>query len=326
MSTHPAIDPQSPRRRPAAAASAATFEPDAIGLRLHREQAKTFYARAVLLQVRLGTDTTSGGPWLAETRRLVHRLVDLVHEDDTTLLGLVTIKSLETPEGRRVRTHAVNVAILSLVLSRQAGLPRQAMAEVAMAALLHDVGLDATEDSALHGLHGAECLLQLGPIESVVRPALVALEHHVEGDLAECGTSTRIVQIADLYDTLTARGGAAATPDRVLSFLLRQRGASCDPTLVKALAHALGVYPPGTLVRLEGGETGVVLRANRHPDLLDRPLVRVLRDASGKRCETVRTIDLAARDENGHFVAAIATSLAPAAHEESPAAIFLGAR
>jgi hypothetical protein len=256
----------------------------------------------------------------------VQRLVDLVHEDDTALLGLVTIKSVEAPDGRRVRTHAVNVAILSLVLSRQAGLGRTAMAEVGLAALLHDVGLDATEDAALHGLHGAECLLQLGPVESVARPALVALEHHVEGGAAECDASTRIVQIADIYDSLTARGGPAATPDRVLSFLLRQRGTSCDATLAKALAHALGVYPPGTLVRLDGGEIGVVLRANRDKDLLDRPLVRILCDSSGKPVSTVRTVDLAARDEQGQFVAAIATSLAPQTREQSPAAIFLGTR
>jgi hypothetical protein len=43
-------------------------------------------------------------------------------------------------------------------------------------------------------------------------------------------------------------------------------------------------------------------------------------------CESVRTIDLAVRDEHGEFVAAIATSLAPAAREESPTAVFLGTR
>jgi HD-GYP domain-containing protein (c-di-GMP phosphodiesterase class II) len=187
---------------------------------------------------------------------------------------------------------------------------RAALAELGLAALLHDIGLDATGDTALHGLHGAECLLQLGPVESVARPALVALEHHEEGAAAsECDTATRIIQIADAYDTLTARGGNA-TPDRVLAFLLDDAAKHSDATLVKMLARALGMYPPGTVVRLAGGEVGVVLRANRDARLLDRPLVQVLRDASGRPCETVRTIDLAVRDERG-FVAAILAAVAP---------------
>src|SRR5262245_13233281 len=103
---------------PTSAVAARLVAPDAVGLRLHRELAKALSAHAVRLQLRLGSDTASSHPWLAEARRLVQRLVDLAFEDDTTLVALTAIKSIATADERRVRTHAINVAILSLVLAR----------------------------------------------------------------------------------------------------------------------------------------------------------------------------------------------------------------
>jgi HD superfamily phosphodiesterase len=305
-------------------------EPDAVGLRLHRELARSLYASAVRLQARIGADALEGKPWLAEARRLVQRMVDLVEEDATTLVGLTSVKALAPQHSSTVvRTHGVNVAILSIVLGREAALRRADLAEVGLAAFLHDVGLDATGDPNVHALHGAECLLQLGPVETVLRPALVALEHHVQEDALEDASAverdavTRIVQIADAYDTLTACCGAVGRPDRVLRFLLQQGAKRFDSALVKLLARALGIYPPSTIVRLDNGDVGVVLRSHRDPAQLDRPLVRVVRDAAGKVRTGVVTVDLAERDTLG-YVRRIVESLDPEPLGISPAAVFLG--
>jgi hypothetical protein len=305
-------------------------ESDAVGLRLHRELARSLYARTVRLQSRLGADALEGRPWLAEARRLVQHMVDLVHEDPSPLVGLTTVKSM-VPGGavRMVRTHAANVAILSVVVAREARLGRNDQVEVGLAGLLHDVGLDATQDTSRHALHGAECLLQLGPVDHVARPALVALEHHLEPEASggapagERDAATRVVRIADAYDTLTARGPSGARPDRVLRFLLHESGSRFDAPLVKLFARSLGAYPPGTTVRLTNGEVGVVLRSCRDVNRLDRPLVRVLRDASGRVLDGCLTVDLAA-PSGTRTERRIAASIDPAPLGIAPAAVFLG--
>ena len=312
------------------ARSSRLHEPDAVGLRVHRELSRSVYARTVRLQARIGSDALDGKPWLAEARRLIQRLVELVEEDSTALVGLTTIKAIALPEsGQVVRTHGVNVAILAIVLARAARVRRSDLAEVGIAALLHDVGLDATGDPSVHALHGAECLLQLGPVDKVMRPALVALEHHApEDELDETSAferdaATRIVQVVDAYDTLTAGCGGAGRPDRVVRFLLREAGKRFDAALVKLLAHALGIYPPGTVVRLLTGEIGIVLRPNHDPQKLDRPLVRILRDASGAPRAGIATLDLAERNASG-FVHTIERSVDPLPLGIAPAAVFLG--
>jgi hypothetical protein len=307
-----------------------TTEPDAVGLRLHRELARSLYAGSVRLQARIGADAMEGKPWLADARRLVQRMVDLMQEDATALVSLTSIKAVQTRKTHGfVRTHGVNVAILSILLGRQARLSRPNLAEVGLAGFMHDVGRDATGDSGVHALHGAECLLQLGPAEMVMRPALVALEHHIqeeeqgEATLGEPDAATRIVRVADAYDTLTACTGAAGRPDRVLRFLLRQAGKRFDAVLVKLLAHALGVYPPGTVVRLDSGDVGIVMRPSRDPRHLDRPLVRLLRDPAGRPSPGVATADLSERGAHG-YVRTIACALDPATVGLAPTAILLG--
>jgi hypothetical protein len=298
--------------------------------RLHREQSKQAYAQAARLESQLG----SAGQWpqLAALRRVVQRLVDLVLEDDTTLLGLTAVKALRTPaRGTLLPTHGVNVAVLSLVLAREVGLGREELVEVGLAALAHAAGPDSIADPMLRALRGADFLLQMGPIAGVVRPVLAAVEQqaHEEtpGQLvspASRDLASRIVQIARAYDALTAHGGRAGRPDMVLRRLLTHDNSQLDRTLLKLFAHAVGIYPPGTVVRLAGGEVGVVLRPNRDPELLDRPQVRLLFDATGEPLAVTTVVDLAARDERG-FSLSVAAAVDAEALGVTPGAVFTGA-
>lgn len=298
--------------------------------RLDRELSKQAYAQAARLESKLGS--AAGLPRLADLRRVVQRLVDLVLEDDTTLLGLTAVKALRTSgSGALLPTHGVNVAVLSLVLAREVGLAREEMVDVGLAALAHDAGPDSIADPMQRALRGARFLLQMGPIASVVRPVLAAVEQHAHeeapGRLVSPETrdlTTRIVQIARAYDALTAHGGRDGRPDRVLALLLADEGGGLDPTLLKLFVHAVGIYPPGTVVRLDGGEVGVVLRPNRDPERLDRPHVRLLLDPSGQPLASAPVVDLAARDARG-FVRSVAAVLDAEPLGLTPGAVFTGA-
>ncbi len=298
--------------------------------RLAREQSKQAYAQAARLESKLGNPEER--PRLADLRRVVQRLVDLVLEDDTTLLGLTAVKALRNPASNAVLpTHGVNVAILSLVLAREVGLARHELVEVGLAALAHGAGPDSIADPMQRALCGARFLLQMGPIAGVARPVLAAVEQHAHEEapgrlvLPESrDLTTRIVQIARAYEALTAHGGREGRPDRVLSLLLANEGGRLDRTLLKLFAHAVGIYPPGTLLRLDGGEVGVVTSPNRDPERRDRPRVRLLLDPSGQPIAAAPVVDLAARDARG-FVRSVAAVLDAEPLGLSPGAVFTGA-
>lgn len=79
-------------------------------------------------------------------------------------------------------------------------------------------------------------------------------------------------------------------------------GDTFDPCVIQTFSAMLGIFPSGTLVQLSGGEVAVVVHPN--PEHLRRPLVAVIRDASGGEVEPDYR-DLAEQDVQGRFRASI---------------------
>ncbi|MFQ5600864.1 MAG: HD-GYP domain-containing protein, partial [Candidatus Krumholzibacteriia bacterium] len=249
-------------------------------------------------------------------------------------------------------THPVNVAILSLALARTVQLSKREQQSVGIAALLHDVGqLDVPGDllsgnaelsqeawasMRQHTIHGAARLLEAGPLELVAPAALAALEHHMgasSGGYPQVPAEnapdlvSRIVHIADTYDALTSRRvyrQCSVHPDRALAFLLQYAGDKFDPLLVKLFVHTLGFYPPGTTIRLDTDEVGVVVRPNRHPKLLHRPRVCLMLNAKGEPVERDTFVDLdEVEGSSEDYVHSVGQTLDPEPLGISPTALFL---
>ena len=68
-------------------------------------------------------------------------------------------------------------------------------------------------------------------------------------------------------------------------------------TLVQQLIHLLGVYPIGSLVRLNTGEQAVVIWVHSHSRLT--PTIKLLKNASGQPYQEQEIIDLSAQINDG---------------------------
>ena len=90
----------------------------------------------------------------------------------------------------------------------------------------------------------------------------------------------RVMHIADLFCArVTARAyrpALAGAP--ALRGLLLDRGHGISANIAAHLIHIVGLYPPGTLVRLGNGDIGVVTHTSSHPGT---PTVAVLQSSEG---------------------------------------------
>lgn len=179
--------------------------------------------------------------------------------------------------------HSVNVCILSLSLGRAVGLGDEELRRLGMGALLIDIGrvlLDdpalrlpgrlSNEDWALVRLHPQEGALAIlaatGPGEEIA--AQIALEHHIRFDgsgYPDLGGRrphlfSRLVAVADAYGAITSHRPhrPARTPHEACDLLVRGAGDAYDPDVVAVFNHMMGLYPPGSLLRLESGEVVMV--------------------------------------------------------------------
>lgn len=69
----------------------------------------------------------------------------------------------------------------------------------------------------------------------------------------------------------------------VLREILQQRGKAIDADLTTLLINAIGIYSPGSLVRMESGEIGLITRQSGKR--LDTPYVRLITNGAGQRCD-----------------------------------------
>jgi hypothetical protein len=114
---------------------------------------------------------------------------------------------------------------------------------------------------------------------------------------------SKIVAVADSFDAATSRRvyQSPVTPASVLQEMRDSPRRGMDPVIVKAFINLTGIYPVGTLVVLDTLELGVVHAVNPNPDLLSRPLVRVISDARGNMLYPGEIVDLGMRTATGSF-------------------------
>ncbi len=271
-----------------------------------RGRARRVFWRAVLGTKKMLTRTQqTGRPDLRHAKRLVQPFVDQIMNHEFSVVGLTAIKDHD----EYTYAHCVNVSILSVGLGHVLGLSRQALSDLGVAALLHDMGkltvpgevlrkpakLDAEEWKMMrrHPIEGVKMLFRLPGLSPLTIDAMRScLEHHMNYDGSgyprvsmPWGQSTlsRIVAMADCFDAMTAHRAyhkRPFTPYEALRYLLGTAHASFDPAVRWALVQTVGLYPPGT-VMITGSNVAVLSIAPNPADLV-RPQCRVLVHADGR--------------------------------------------
>lgn len=318
--------------------------------RTKKDQAVMTYGYAVMslqeIAQKVSANRKSG---IKKALRMVHKMIDMVTEDNTVLLGLSTIRDYDD----YTYTHSMNVAILSLCLGQRIGLSRKSLELLTLSALFHDLGkIDVPKEilnkpgklSDLefkemknHSLYSVRRILLLKtPPQKKAEILLGPFEHHLKYDLSGYPRTPRqkpislfgrIIAIADVFDAITAPRvyrPFAISPDRSLCIMQEGAGKDFDPILLKVFINMIGVYPIGTVLALDNDELGLVAKytgeAGQDRDLLVQLLTPLADGKFGKG----ELINLGPFDPAGKkFNRPILGSMHPAAINIQPADFLL---
>jgi putative nucleotidyltransferase with HDIG domain len=278
-----------------------------------------------------------GVPDPGEATKLVDNLAQAVSQNRTALVALTALKDYDN----YTFTHMVNVSILTMGQARGLGIDGPLLREFGLAALMHDIGKVRTPIEILnkpdkltddeftimkrHVVDGAE-ILRMTPDIPALAP-VVAFEHHLRTDGSgypmgvtrpSLNVGTMLCSIADVYDAMRSqRSYQQSFPtDRILAVLKRSDGKQFDQHLVRRFVQLVGIYPAGTLVKLNTGEVAVVLIVYA-PDPY-RPHVRILINRDGKRLELPYDLNLWEASEDPQRPASVIAPLDPAAYPFDP--------
>ncbi len=241
-----------------------------------------------------------------------------VLDDDASMLSLLSFQKMKRFD-RTLASHALDVCTLSLIVAHDYGVAEEDLESLGAGALLHDIGYvrlprnlyrrnhDLTDqERAMMQQHTALGLAMLQEARED-RTAIVRIvsEHHecsdgsgfphkLTGD--SISVLAQLVGLVDLYDGMVSRRGGrpAMLPHDAIRQLFRLGDTGQYPKdLIQTMIGSLGVYPVGSLVRMNTGEQAVVVGMNFTQRL--KPVVKMITGPQGGSYITPIRVDLGAQ-------------------------------
>ncbi|MFB5268594.1 HD-GYP domain-containing protein [Paenibacillus enshidis] len=244
----------------------------------------------------------SGKDWSTKKVNVsVDRILEDVMNGKETLVQLTDIRTADNAQ----YVHAVNVCLMSTLIGINMGLNHGQLKDLAIGALLHDIGKISTADTpkqqdilkSHHTWSGFEIIKNKREFSLMV--AHVALQHHERIDgkgmprslsAEEIHQYAKIVAVANTYDNLVNDfNGGRMLPHVACEKMMAMSGTELDREALVEFTRIISIYPNGTAVKLSTKETGVVVR--QHRGLPGRPVVRLVKE-SGPDLD-VKEMDLA---------------------------------
>lgn len=235
---------------------------------------------------------------LVEANRVAHELVSVVLQERTLLARALTV-----PQESSLIGNMVHAAIFATEIGLAIGYRADHLAQVALAALVHDIGMFRLPKSLVmhrgrwsprqiatmqqHGRMGIEALGRCEPDYAWVGE-LVSQEHErVDGSGYPLGLKgeqihepAQVIGAADRFDALLRSRSwrRAMTPHEAVRYMLATEREQFSTRVLKGLVQCVTLYPPGTWVKLSSGQIGVVTTVN--PGYPLRPVIALRKNGS----------------------------------------------
>jgi len=281
------------------------------------DHAKNLYSDANKLMQDMMKDVRLGKQLeLEQCEPMIDDIVDSIFRFPSALLPLAQMKTLD----EYTFQHSVSVAALAVAFGRVLELPRDEIKDLALGGLLHDVGnalvpgrilnkpgkLDGEEFYIMknHVLYTAKLLNDIKDISEITFNA--AAQHHerydgtgypngLKGD--QISLHGQMLAIVDVYDAITSLRvyHKRIPPAEALRKLFKWSGTHFNNSLVQAFIKGIGIYPAGSLVRMESGKLGIVREVM--PDKLLQPIVQLIYDCKRLRHITPETVDISVSND-----------------------------
>ncbi|MDR2091921.1 MAG: HD-GYP domain-containing protein [Azoarcus sp.] len=261
--------------------------------KLHVEANRIVYG--MMHDVRIGKQIE-----IEQIEPMVERIVDSIFRQQDALLPLAQLKNHD----EYTFQHSVSVCALMTTFARAMDMTRDVIHEIAIGALLHDVGKATVPDSILNKpgkltdaefsqmkSHVVQSKIILENTPGISPIALtVAAQHHERYDGSgypnrlkgkDISCYGQMSSIVDVYDAITSDRcyHKGIPPTEALRKILEWSKFHFNPELTQVFIRALGIYPTGSLVRLESGRLGIV--EEQHPDRIMLPKVKTIFHVKG---------------------------------------------
>jgi len=226
-------------------------------------------------EARMGNAVNTEG-----AQKLVEEISDSISRNPGALISLARLKTADD----YTYMHSVAVCALMIALSKQLGLNDAQTRSAGIAGLLHDLGKAmmpmevlnkpgklTDEEFAIikkHPEEGYKLLLKSTGADEIALD--VVLHHHEKTDGsgypkhfkdADISLFAKMGAVCDVYDAITSNRPYKTgwDPAESLRKMAEWTNGHFDPRIFQAFVKSVGIYPIGSLVKLNSGRLGIVI-------------------------------------------------------------------
>lgn len=248
---------------------------------------------------------------IVQLKDTVNTMIHHILNDDMIFMTLTGIRDIDN----YTFLHCVDVCIYTVVTAKALNMSYDEIQELAMAAILHDIGKCKVPLSILnkpgkltkeefdimkrHTIQGMEIAKKMPGLSDKI--SRIICQHHEKWDGSgypiglknyDIEIGARIISIADVYDALTANRvyRKRFMPHEAAEYLMAQNESQFDPRIIKCFIDNIAVYPQDVIVLLNTGEVARVLPSRGLASM--RPKVSVITRKDGPPVYNPFEIDL----------------------------------
>lgn len=236
-------------------------------------------------------NNTSDPALVQTTANITDSLMSAIQANDAVAIDISALKTSDEYTFK----HSVDVATISMIVAKKMGMPDDAIHEIGIAGLLHDVGktriplkilnkpgrLDDAEFEIMrqHSVYSYRIIQNNTDLSEEVK--LGVLQHHekINGNgypMAVPGNKiipyAKILAVADIYDALvTERPYKAAFSQREAVEMIMSMTQELDLFAMESFLQSMILYPVDSVVELSNGEKAKVVKNS--PYYILRPTV-----------------------------------------------------
>jgi len=272
-------------------------------------------------------------------RLIAAALVNCMLVNKSLLMMLTSIKLNDEEK----YLHNLIVCVFTLLQAEMLGIDRKYFVDIASAALLHNIGILSMEKTMdkneinMNDPSFVESVIQDGVkillnTEGITPLApLAAIEYPIPYKRSKQGNPihskglnliSMFITISRYYDKLRSMPEYQMDSglEKIYAKMTSMSSVQFHPDLLGNFFNVVGLYPPGSLVKLTTGEVGIVIKTS----IIDihRPTLEIIYDSSGQKYSKPKTLNLLSRNSKGQFQYSIQHSLASSSKYKIPDTIF----
>lgn len=214
--------------------------------------------------------------------------------------------------------HIVNVLLLSSVVGMSMGFNKSRLSHLGLASIFYDIGLDTLrevsgqprkfteEEHDLIKSHVSRSMKVVDKISAIDKAVKETIHMHHERTNGKgypahlkrdnIDPYAKILGLIDTYEAITNDRPyrERVNAHEAIRYILGDLKDSFDPDVLKIFINKMSIYPIGSIVKLDTQELARVTSVQ--PGFPLRPVVMIIRDASGKPVTERNIIDLSKQD------------------------------